>query len=73
MFAIAEDTIEASAPLSQFGVDSLVAVELRNWLSSATQAEASIFDVMQSSSITALATKVTKKSKLVAARPELGN
>ena len=73
MFAIAEDTIETSAPLSLLGVDSLVAIELRNWLSSATQAEASIFDVMQSSSITALGTKVTKKSKLVAARPELGN
>ena len=69
MFAIAEDTIEASAPLSQFGVDSLVAVELRNWISSAAQAEASIFDVTQSSSITSLAIKVAKKSRFVLVRP----
>ena len=65
MFAIAEDTIEASAPLSRFGVDSLVAVELCNWLSGAAQAEASIFDVTTSSSITALADKVARKSRFV--------
>ena len=71
MFAIAENTIEASAPLSRFGVDSLVAVELRNWLSGAAQAEASIFDVTTSSSITALADKVARKSRFVVVeRPE---
>lgn len=71
MFAIAEDTIKTSAPLSQLGVDSLVAVELRNWLSSMTQAEVSIFDVTQSSSITALATKSVKKSKYFATKADL--
>ncbi|KAL8824682.1 MAG: hypothetical protein Q9191_004887 [Dirinaria sp. TL-2023a] len=70
MFAVAEDSIEASAPLSQLGVDSLVAVELRNWVSSAAQAEASIFDVTQSSSITSLAGKVARKSRCVVVKPE---
>ena len=72
MFGIGEDTIDAFAPLSQFGVDSLVAVELRNWLSSTTQAETSIFDVTQSSSITDLAAKVAKKSRYVAVKAALG-
>ena len=71
MFAIEEDTIEVSAPLSQFGVDSLVAVELRNWLSSTMQAETSIFDVTQSSSIAGLAAKVAKKSKYIAVKATL--
>ena len=65
MFAIAEDSIEAERPLAWFGVDSLVAVELRNWLKSRARAEASIFDVTQSQSITALAGKVVGKSGLV--------
>ena len=69
IFAIREDRIEASALLSQLGVDSLVGVELRNCLTNTMQAETSIFDVIQSSSITALATKVAKKSGLLAARP----
>ena len=66
MFGISEHMIEASAPLSRYGVDSLVAVELRNWLVTTVQAEATIFDVTQSSSITVLATKVAKKSSLLA-------
>ncbi|KAL8787706.1 MAG: hypothetical protein Q9195_007662 [Heterodermia aff. obscurata] len=70
MFAIAEDAVDFSAPLSRFGVDSLVAVELRNWIATAAQAETSIFDVTQSSSITGLAGKVARKSKLVLVKPE---
>ncbi|OCL05917.1 reducing type I polyketide synthase [Glonium stellatum] len=65
MFAIPEAEINKSAPMSRYGVDSLVAVELRNWLASSAQGETSIFDVMQSPSLTALATSVALKSRFV--------
>lgn len=42
---------------AQYGIDSLVAVELRNMLvqQAAAEAEVSIFDIMQSVSLAALA------------------
>ncbi|RJE27111.1 polyketide synthase [Aspergillus sclerotialis] len=65
MFSRPESEIEPCMPMSHFGVDSLVAVELRNWLVATLEAECSTFDVMQSSSVTALAAKIAGKSKLV--------
>ena len=62
IFMIPESEIVASKPLSAYGVDSLVAVELRNMLALRARAEVSIFDIMQSASITALATTVASKS-----------
>lgn len=67
MFMIPEDEFDRSQPLARYGVDSLVAVELRNWLVSHVQAEMSIFDVLQSTSLAGLASKAAAKSKLVAA------
>ena len=57
MFMIPETEIAQDAPMSKYGVDSLVAVELRNWLVSAATTDTSIFDVMQSSSLMALSKK----------------
>lgn len=51
--------------LSDLGVDSLVAVELRNMLALKAGAEASIFDIMSSSSIFHLATTVSRKSAFI--------
>nr|ALQ32778.1 putative polyketide synthase [Fusarium babinda] len=65
MFSADEDEIDKQAPLSRYGVDSLVAVEIRNWLNSSTKADVSIFDVMQSPSLLALAGKVAKKSSVL--------
>ncbi|KAG0646234.1 Highly reducing polyketide synthase [Hyphodiscus hymeniophilus] len=48
--------------LSDYGVDSLVAVELRNMLALKAGAEISIFDIIQSASVLALATKVAARS-----------
>ncbi|KAJ4011786.1 hypothetical protein NW752_004187 [Fusarium irregulare] len=62
MFSAVEDEIDVHAPLSRYGVDSLVAVEIRNWLNSSTKADVSIFDVMQSPSLLTLASKVAGKS-----------
>ncbi|KAK5652872.1 hypothetical protein OQA88_9538 [Cercophora sp. LCS_1] len=62
IFMIAEDEVVPSKSLAEFGVDSLVAVELRNMLALKAGAELSIFDIMQSVSLTALATTVASKS-----------
>ena len=65
MFGLPEDEVDPSASMSHYGVDSLVAVELRNWLSSALQSEVSIFDIMQSKSLVGLAETAGVKSRLV--------
>ncbi|KAH7316922.1 KR domain-containing protein [Stachybotrys elegans] len=60
MFVVPEDDIEASQPLSKYGVDSLVAVELRNWLVPAAQCEISIFDLLGAKSLRDLAFTIAK-------------
>lgn len=62
IFMITEAEVDPSKSLSGFGVDSLVAVELRNMLALRTGAEVSIFDIMQSASIQALSVTVASKS-----------
>ncbi|KEQ98173.1 hypothetical protein AUEXF2481DRAFT_62731 [Aureobasidium subglaciale EXF-2481] len=64
MFMVPEADIKRNLPMSDFGVDSLVAVELRNWLVGQTRAEISIFDLMQSPNLLELAEKTAKGSKL---------
>lgn len=65
IFMLAEDEVVPSRSPAEFGVDSLVAVELRNMLALKAGAELSIFDIMQSPSITALARTVAVKSSHV--------
>ncbi|KAF2753079.1 putative polyketide synthase [Pseudovirgaria hyperparasitica] len=59
MFLIPEVDIDVSLPLAKYGVDSLVAVEMRNWLVAATRCEVSIFDILGCSSLRELAGKVS--------------
>ncbi|KAK3938873.1 hypothetical protein QBC46DRAFT_291686 [Diplogelasinospora grovesii] len=63
MFVIPEADIDPAQPLTKYGVDSLVAVELRNWLVPRARIEISIFDLLSSSSLRELAGKVVKKSQ----------
>lgn len=65
MFLISAADIEASQPLSKYGVDSLVAVELRNWLAAQSGSSVTIFDVLQSATITALAERTAATSKFL--------
>lgn len=65
MFLLAEEEIDRSMPLTKYGVDSLVAVELRNWLIARVATELSIFDVLQSESLVMLSKKVAEKSRFV--------
>ena len=61
MFVLATSDIDPSQPLSKYGVDSLVAVELRNWLGGSVTPNLSIFDVTQSVSLYDLARRVADK------------
>ncbi|KAL1881223.1 Type I Iterative PKS [Diaporthe australafricana] len=62
IFMLPVDEIDPSRHPSTYGIDSLVAVELRNMLALQAAAEVSIFSIMQSSSLAALASEVTSKS-----------
>ena len=63
---VSDADIDPEQPISACGVDSLVAVELRNWLLGQTDTEISVIDVLQSKSIIALSQVVARKSKVVA-------
>lgn len=64
LFNLPTSEIDTNLPLSHYGVDSLVAVELRNWLSSAIKAKVTIFEILQGASMTEFATLVAHRSGL---------
>jgi hypothetical protein len=65
---LSKSEIDPTRSANTYGVDSLVAVELRNWLVAAASADAtSIFDVLHSPSLKVLARRVAEKSRHVAA------
>lgn len=57
--------IDLSKPPAHFGVDSLIAVELRNMLVLQAAADISIFNLLQTPSLAALAASVAEKSRHV--------
>lgn len=62
MFLVPIEDVDLGQSPSQQGVDSLVAVEVRNMLFSQAGAELSIFNIMQSPSLTQLAIDVVDRS-----------
>lgn len=60
----AED-VDIGKPMHAYGVDSLVAVELRSWFMKEMGAEVAVFDIMGSGSIKDLVTAVAGKSRFV--------
>ena len=65
MFVVPQNEIDRTRAPIDYGVDSLVAVELRNWLFAHLQAELSIFEVMGSKSLNSLGEAAAGVSKLV--------
>lgn len=59
--------IDTSKPVYTYGVDSLVAVELRNWLALELKSDISIFDLTSSAPITEVCKKIATRSQLVPA------
>ncbi|KAL5002552.1 hypothetical protein BDV10DRAFT_202156 [Aspergillus recurvatus] len=62
IFMVPVDDIDLAKPPSAYGVDSLVAVELRNMLVLQAACDVSIFSILQSVSLAALAGMVVEKS-----------
>ncbi|KAJ0302188.1 hypothetical protein COL516b_007239 [Colletotrichum fioriniae] len=60
-----EDDVDAGKPLSAYGVDSLVAVEVRNWIAKEVAVEVSVFDIMANIPMRQLAADLAGKSKIL--------
>lgn len=61
VFAMSASEVDAEMPLTAYGVDSLVAGELRNWLVINVVGGVSIFDVTQSNSLKDLAGRLQER------------
>ena len=59
------EDVDVRKPLVAYGLDSLVAVELRNWISRDLEANIPLMELMNNPSIEALAAKIAERSKLV--------
>lgn len=57
--------IDTSRPLHAFGVDSLVAVEVANWVFREVKTKVTVFEILSSIPITSLAEKIALKSNLL--------
>ncbi|RYP24609.1 hypothetical protein DL765_000435 [Monosporascus sp. GIB2] len=64
IFNVPVEGLDPSIAIAAHGVDSLVAVELRNWLASAIKAKLSIFEILQSPSLREFAGLVLERSTL---------
>lgn len=56
---------DLEAPLHSYGLDSLVAIELRSWLLNEMGAEVAIFDLMGNGGVASLATLIVKRSSMI--------
>ena len=65
MMMSAED-IDGAHPVSSYGVDSLVAVEVRTWVFKEIKADISVFDVLSNVPLATLARTIVGRSKYVA-------
>lgn len=65
LLAMPEEDIHADQSVSSYGADSLVAVELRNWVSKQLEAHVQIFELMSGQAIEVLAKMFAKRSRLV--------
>lgn len=61
MTIIARDEVHPDAPLAEFGLDSLVSVELRNWIRRETGVELTLSSITQAENLNALAVDILAK------------
>ncbi|KAL6154334.1 Type I Iterative PKS [Exserohilum turcicum] len=57
--------IDPSRPIYLYGVDSLVAMEVRNWIRREIDAQVAIFDILEAVPITQLAQKIAKRANSI--------
>ena len=68
LMLVVEDISSAKA-MSEYGMDSLVAVEMRNWLFREMDSTVPILELLANNSLLQLSAKIVKRSKLV--NPEI--
>lgn len=59
------ENISPSKPMSDYGIDSLVAVEMRNFISKEMESTVPILELLANIPLTQLATKIASRSRLV--------
>ncbi|KAF1998108.1 polyketide synthase PksD [Amniculicola lignicola CBS 123094] len=62
--SISVEDIDTDKHLPAFGVDSLVAVELRNWIGKEFEADVAVFDLMGGTTVKAIGKLVAKKTAI---------
>ncbi|KAF4954956.1 hypothetical protein FSARC_11985 [Fusarium sarcochroum] len=67
MLSMPAESIDPSQSMAAYGLDSLVAVELRNWLFREAKADVAVFEVLGKGSLSALAGDIALKSKILPA------
>lgn len=68
IFNLGLPDIDVALPMSRYGVDSLVAVELRNWLNGGAKAKVTVFEILQSASLVEFSALVATQSEILKAR-----
>ncbi|KAK6826286.1 hypothetical protein RU639_005388 [Aspergillus parasiticus] len=68
--SIPVDSINPTGPITEYGIDSHVAVELRNWISKHIEGTVPILEILASSSLMELAGKIADRSNLVRVEEE---
>jgi aryl carrier-like protein len=67
MLGVPAESIDSSQSMAAYGLDSLVAVELRNWLFREAKADVAVFEVLGKGSLMGLAREIALKSKILPA------
>ncbi|KAK3687885.1 hypothetical protein B0T22DRAFT_439466 [Podospora appendiculata] len=68
--SIPRDEIDPQKPMHSYGVDSLVAVEMRNWLAKELKADVAVFELMSNTSIAGIGSVVAGKSRLLSIKSD---
>ncbi|KAK0712063.1 putative polyketide synthase, partial [Lasiosphaeris hirsuta] len=56
------EDVDVGRPVNSYGVDSLVAVEVRTWVLKEVQSDVSVFEILSNVSLEELVAKITEKS-----------
>ncbi|KAJ5091765.1 hypothetical protein NUU61_006635 [Penicillium alfredii] len=59
------EELDPGAPISVYGLDSLVAIEIRNWITRELEANLQILEILTSDSVPALAETILRKSGML--------
>jgi zearalenone synthase (highly reducing iterative type I polyketide synthase) len=60
--------VDPGRPMYRYGVDSLVALEVRNWITRELQANMALLEILAAEPMNVFAGRIAEKSKLVTGR-----